>query len=227
MITERNRKAMKGFIFDLDGVLTDTAKYHYLAWKELARGLGFHFPIEQNERQKGVSRMASLEILLEAGGITDKTEAEKLALAEEKNNLYLKMIETITSADILPGISEFLERLKREGVKIALGSASKSGGMILEKLGIEKLFDAIVDGNLVSRPKPDPEVFLKAAKLLGLPPKSCIVVEDAKAGVEAALAAGSHVIGIGSREQLSAADAVLNDTWMLVDFDYERLFKKV
>lgn len=217
---------MTGFIFDLDGVIVDTAKYHYLAWKELARRLGFDFPIEHNERQKGVSRMASLEVLLEVGGITDKTEEEKLALADEKNGIYLTMIEELTSANILPGIPEFLSRLKQDGVKIALGSASKSGGMILERLGISDLFDVIVDGNLVSRPKPDPEVFITAAKLLGLSPRDCVVVEDAQAGVEAALAMGSRVIGIGTAKQLGKADVVLENTSMLEAFDYTELFRK-
>lgn len=215
---------MKAIIFDLDGVVVDTAKYHYLAWKEIGARMGIDLLAEHAERQKGVSRMASLEVLLEAGGIVSKTEEEKIALADEKNRIYLDMIQNLTEENILPGIPEFLTRVKRDGCKIALGSASKSGEFIIEKLGLRPMFDVIVDGNLVEKPKPDPQVFLQAQSRLQVPAKNCLVIEDAKAGVRAALAAKMHVMGIGTQEQLFEADAVLCNTELLAGYDYESLF---
>lgn len=198
----------KACLFDLDGVLVDTARFHYLAWKDLAQRLGFHFTEEDNERLKGVSRMDSLEILLEIGGIR-LSQDDKLMYATQKNNLYLTYIETMTPEDILPGALEFMKALRREGIKTALGSVSKNAALILEKTGLLLLFDAIVDGNLISRAKPDPEVFLKGAELLGVPASSCIVFEDAVAGVEAAHRAGMKCVGIGSPEILKDADLVV------------------
>lgn len=186
---------MKGAIFDLDGVLVDTAKYHYLAWKELAKELGFDFKESDNERLKGVSRMRSLEILLEVGGIT-ATEEEKQRMAEEKNNRYVEMLQSLDKSELLEGAEEYIRQLKREGVLISLGSASKNAPFILEKLEIKELFDAIVDGNSVSKAKPDPEVFLKGAEMLGLEPCDCCVFEDSQAGIDAARAAGCSVIAI-------------------------------
>ncbi len=198
----------KACLFDLDGVLVDTARFHYLAWKDLAQRLGFHFTGEDNERLKGVSRMDSLEILLEIGGIR-LSQDDKLKYATQKNNLYLTYIETMTPEDILPGALEFMKAVRREGIKTALGSVSKNAGLILEKTGLLPLFDAVVDGNLISRAKPDPEVFLKGAGLLGVPAHSCIVFEDAVAGVEAAHRAGMKCVGIGSPEILKDADLVV------------------
>lgn len=202
----------RAFIFDLDGVITDTAKYHYLAWKELAAGLGYDFPEEQGERLKGVSRMQSLEIVLESCRGLKLTQEEKEGFAEQKNEIYLHMIEGLTSADILPGIEIFLEKIKREGNLTALGSASKSGGKILDKLGIMPLFDVVVDGNVIRKAKPDPEVFLKAAEMLDTDPRHCIVIEDAQAGVKAAKAGGMYCIGIGEERYLKEADLVLEST---------------
>lgn len=196
---------MKGAIFDLDGVIVDTAKYHYLAWKELAERLGFFFSEEHNERLKGVSRMRSLEILLEVGNIT-ATEEEKLQMADEKNKRYVDMLATLDKSELLEGAEEYLKKLKSEGVLISLGSASKNAPIILEKLGIYDLFDAIVDGNNVSKAKPDPEVFLKGAEMLGLNPKDCCVFEDSQAGIEAARAAGCSVIAIDKSHILTDAD---------------------
>ena len=176
---------MKACIFDLDGVIVDTAKYHYLAWKDLADKLGFNFTIEHNERLKGVSRMDSLEILLEIGDIS-LTAEEKERYAHEKNELYRSYILKMERDEILPGILPFLDELKANDIKIALGSASKNAGTILEKVGITQYFDAIVDGTKVSKAKPDPQVFLLGAELLNVEPKDCIVFEDAEAGVEAA-----------------------------------------
>lgn len=214
---------MKAIIFDLDGVVVNTAKYHYLAWKKLAKQLGFEFDVAHNERLKGVSRMESLNIVLEVGGITGYSEEKKNELADRKNGYYLSMIEKLDQSEILPGIPEFLEKIRKAGYKTALGSASKSGGMILEKLGLMPMFDVVVDGNLVERPKPDPEVFTKAADLLGIPYEKCIVVEDAKAGVEAAHAGRMKCIGIGNPEILGAAEKVVGSTEGLMQVDLENL----
>lgn len=196
---------MKGAIFDLDGVIVDTAKYHYLAWKELAEELGFLFKESDNERLKGISRMHSLEILLEVGGIT-ATESEKERMAQSKNDRYVEMLDNLDKSELLEGAEEYLKKLKSDGVLIALGSASKNAPHILDKLGITELFDAIVDGNIVSKAKPDPEVFLKGAELLGLEPEDCCVFEDSQAGIEAARRAGCSVIAIDKGEVLKDAD---------------------
>lgn len=205
-------KVKQAFIFDLDGVITDTARYHYLAWKALAAGLGYNFPREQGERLKGVSRLQSLEIVLESCTGLTLTQEEKERLAEQKNNIYLHMIEKLAPGDILPGIENFLEKIKKEGYLTALGSASKSGKMILDTLGIMPLFDVVVDGNVIQNAKPDPEVFLKAAEMLDIEPGSCIVIEDARAGVQAAKAGGMYCIGIGEEKYLKEADLVLEST---------------
>lgn len=199
---------MRGAIFDLDGVIVDTAKYHYLAWRSLAERLGFEFTAAGNERLKGVSRVESLKILLEIGGV-EAGEAERLKMAEEKNKEYVEYISRLEPAEILPGAKEYLQQLRQQGVKIALGSASKNAAFILDRLGIAELFDAVIDGTKVSKAKPDPEVFLAASEALGLAPADCVVFEDAAAGVEAGKAAGCRVVGIGSSEVLFAADRVI------------------
>ncbi|MFF2909860.1 beta-phosphoglucomutase [Paenibacillus sp. NPDC057934] len=199
---------MKGAIFDLDGVIVDTAKYHFLAWAELARELGFEFTEADNERLKGVSRMRSLDILLEIGGL-DFPEEEKLAMADKKNRLYVEFITKLDESELLPGVKEYLTGLRERGVGIALGSASKNAMFILDKLNITELFDAVVDGNKVSNAKPDPEVFLIGAVELKLQPEECVVFEDAEAGVEAGKAAGMKVVGIGKPEILKEADLVV------------------
>lgn len=196
---------MKGAIFDLDGVIVDTAKYHYLAWRELAEELGFEFKESDNERLKGVSRMRSLEILLEVGGIT-ASEEEKQKMAQSKNERYVKMLDTLDKSELLDGAEQYLKKLRSEGVLIALGSASKNAPLILDKLGISDLFDVIVDGNSVSRAKPDPEVFLKGVELLGLEPRDCCVFEDSQAGIEAARRAGCGVIAVDKGGVLTDAD---------------------
>ncbi|MGO5053364.1 beta-phosphoglucomutase [Lachnospiraceae bacterium LCP25S3_G4] len=214
---------MKAVIFDLDGVVVNTAKYHYLAWKKLAAELGFEFDIIHNEKLKGVSRMESLDIVLEAGGIKELSDEEKMKLATRKNGYYMEMIEGIDESEILPGVLEFLKKTKAEGYLISLGSASKSGKMILEKLNIADHFDAIVDGNLVELAKPNPQVFIKAAELLNVPCENCIVVEDAKAGVEAALAGNMKCIGVGDTCILGAANIVVGSTDKLVDLELEKI----
>lgn len=188
---------IKAVIFDLDGVLVSTDELHYLAWKRLAEELGIAaFTRADNARQRGVSRMASLEVVLEK---TDRvfSDAEKLTLAECKNGYYVNSLTSLTPASLLPGARETLERLRAEGIRIALGSASKNAPAILERTGLASLFDAIADGHDVNRSKPDPQVFLVAAQKLGLPPEDCMVAEDADAGVEAARAAGMTVLAVG------------------------------
>ena len=200
---------IKACIFDLDGVIVDTAVYHYKAWKRLANELGFDFTEEDNERLKGVSRIRSLEIILELGKV-QKTEAEKEELAARKNAWYVDMISRMTPDEVLPGAKEFLQACIDAGIKTALGSASKNSGTILEKTGITHFFNAVIDGNKVSKPKPDPEVFLKGAEELGIPPANCVVFEDAIAGVEAAINGGMRAVGIGSPKVLTKANLVVS-----------------
>ena len=196
---------MKGAIFDLNGVIVDTASFHYLAWKRLADELGFYFSPTDNERLKGVSRMKSLDILLEVGNIS-ATDEEKIKMAEKKNKWYVESLKMLTQNDLLNGAKQYLESLRKKSVKIALGSASKNAPMILEKLHITELFDAVVDGNSVSNAKPDPEVFLKAAELLQLSPEECVVFEDSQAGIDAAKTAGMGTVAIDKSGVLKGAD---------------------
>jgi len=199
---------VKGCIFDLDGVIVDTAKYHYLAWKKLTSILNINFTKEDNERLKGVSRMASLDIILEIGNVVydDKMKEE---YADLKNKWYLDYINRMTPEEILPGSLEFISELKNAGIKVAIGSASRNTPLILERLAIRNLFDAVADGNIIIKAKPDPEVFITAAKMLGVSPADCVVFEDAVAGVEAALNAGMRCVGIGSEKILTTAHYVI------------------
>jgi len=201
-------KEVKACLFDLDGVIVDTAKYHYLAWKRLSQELGFDFTEEDNERLKGVSRMASLEILLSIGQVV-VSEEEKLSMAEKKNKWYVDYISKLKEDEILPGVKEFLTLLRENGIKVALGSASKNSMLILENLKLIPYFDAIIDGNKVSKAKPDPEVFLLGAKELGVNAEECVVFEDAEAGIEAAKRANMKAVGIGSIDVLNKADKVV------------------
>jgi beta-phosphoglucomutase len=195
-------------IFDLDGVLVDTAIYHYKAWKRLANQLGFDFTEEENEKLKGVSRVRSLELILEWGGVSKSAEEQK-QLADLKNSWYVEMIQEMQPDEILPGAKEFLEAARAAGLKTALGSASKNSETILQKVGLTHLFDVIIDGNKVTASKPNPEVFLKGAEALGIAPENCLVFEDALAGVQAALAGGMKVIGIGTTQNLPGANIVV------------------
>ncbi len=195
-------------IFDLDGVVVDTAKYHYIAWKSIANELGFDFTEEDNERLKGVSRMTSLDILLSIGGV-DLDQETKLKLADKKNKNYLEYILRMTPDEILPGVKEFMNELKSNGVKIALGSASKNAMTILNQLELTNYFDVVVDGTHVSNAKPDPEVFLKGAELLNVLPSECVVFEDAEAGIEAAVNGKMKCVGIGSPDVLGKANIVV------------------
>ena len=197
-------------IFDLDGVICDTAKYHYLAWKELADELGIPFTLKDNERLKGVSRMASLEIVLSLGNKENLSEEEKLAMAEQKNTRYVEMISKMERDEILPGVEKFLQELRECGIKIALGSASKNTAIIMERLGLREMFDYIVDGTMIARTKPDPEVFVKSMEYYGLKPEECIVFEDAAAGIEAGHRGGMRCVGIGKEEDLPEADYLIS-----------------
>ena len=187
---------IRGFLFDLDGVLVDTAQYHFLAWQRMAAELGIHFGEAENEQLKGVSRAESLNRILAWGGKT-LTDAEKQHWMALKNDGYLELVRGMPADDYLPGAHEFLRASRAAGIKVALGSASKNAPLILERLGWIPLFDALVDGNVVTASKPDPEVFLEGARRLGLKPEECVVFEDSEAGVEAARRGGMKVVGIG------------------------------
>lgn len=199
-----------GFIFDLDGVIVDTAGYHYLAWKKLADELGIEFTEEDNEQFKGVSRQRCLEILLEMGNIEVDPEQFESWL-KEKNEEYLTYIGKMDESEILPDVPKVLKYLIERNVPMALGSASKNAAPILEKVKLKPYFTSIVDGNAVTKAKPDPEVFLIAAKDLGVDPKHCIVFEDALAGIQAANTAGMISIGIGDPEILAEANFNFRD----------------
>ncbi len=201
---------LKGCIFDLDGVIVDTAKYHFMAWRRLAKELGFEFTLEQNEALKGVSRMASLEILLKTGGIS-MSEKEKEHLAARKNGWYVEFISGMTPDEILPGSIRLLKALRKQGILTAIGSASRNAGTILDGIKLRDMFDVIVDGNKIHKAKPDPEVFLRGAQEMKLHPSNCIVFEDAQAGIEAAIAGGMRCVGVGSPELLGKANLVIPD----------------
>lgn len=200
----------KGFIFDLDGVIVDTAKYHFLAWRTLANGLGIDFTEAENEQLKGVSRVESLNKILAWGNKTLSSEAFEAQMAK-KNDDYLKHIANMDASEILPDVPKVLNYLKANNQPIALGSASKNARTILQRVHLISDFNAIVDGNDVSKAKPNPEVFLIAAKQLGMLPEHCIVFEDSVAGVQAANTAGMISIGIGRKDVLHKADYVFAD----------------
>ena len=195
---------VQGVIFDLDGVIVSTDNCHYLAWKQMTDEEGLAFDRNVNERLRGVSRMESLEIILENASKTYTTQ-EKDAMAARKNAYYVKLIGKLTPADILPGTLALLHELQQRGVKIAVGSSSRNTPVILTQIGLQHTFDAVADGNQITHSKPDPEVFLLAARLLELAPADCLVVEDADAGVEAALAGGMKALGVGSAANNTSA----------------------
>ena len=198
-------KNYQGIIFDLDGVICSTDEYHYLAWKALADRLGIPFDRERNNLLRGVSRMDSLNIILEK---SDKTysDEEKTAFAEEKNTLYRQLLGRMSPADLSDDVRTTLEALRKTGAKLAIGSSSKNTPFILERIGLAGFFDAVADGNCITRSKPDPEVFLKAAEMIRLSPRDCLVVEDAHAGVQAAVAGGFDCAAMGdAKDDPSAA----------------------
>jgi beta-phosphoglucomutase len=199
---------IKACLFDLDGVIVDTAKYHFVAWRRLANHLGIDFSIAENEKLKGISRTDSLKLILDWGGIKI-TDNEILELATLKNTWYLELIEEMQEDEILPGVVDFLQSLKADHIKIGLGSASKNSETILKKINLLDEFDVIIDGTKVTQSKPSPEVFLKGAEALQVLPKNCLVFEDAISGVEAALNGGMRVVGIGESEILDKAHFVV------------------
>lgn len=200
---------IKACIFDLDGVIVDTAKHHYKSWQKIAHDLGFEFTEQQNEGLKGISRYDSLTKLLDIGGL-QKSEDEKQELCRIKNDYYLQIVQAMGRQEVLPGVLGFIKELKSEGIRIALGSASKNAKLILKLLGLTHEFDAIVDGNDVSKSKPDPEVFVKGAGLLGVDPNNTIVIEDSQKGLEAAVNGGFKTVGIGHPDILTIADIVFD-----------------
>ena len=199
---------IKACIFDLDGVIVDTAKYHYIAWKQLCNDEGFDFSEHDNEELKGISRVESLEILLNKGKIT-ATPEQKNNMLQKKNNLYVSFISKMNDTELLPGVVDFLKSCRLHNIKIVLGSASKNARMILDKTNLTPYFDAIIDGNSTSKSKPNPEVFLMGARAVGEQPENCVVFEDAIAGVEAAITAGMKAIGIGEKKVLTQAHHVV------------------
>ena len=210
---------IKACIFDLDGVIVDTAHYHFLAWQRLAKELGVEFTEEDNERLKGVSRMRSMEIIMELGDIT-LSPHEKEKLANKKNTWFVDYVERMVPEEIFPGVKLLIVKLREKGIKVGLASSSKNAKTVLQLLRIQNEFDAIVDGTMITHSKPDPEIFLLAAKKLGVDPKDCLVFEDAEAGVEAAVAAGMRCVGIGIYDQLHKADKILKKTG---EFEVEML----
>ena len=214
---EAEEVKIKGLIFDLDGVLVFTDKFHYQAWKTMADELGVYFDETINHRLRGVSRMDSLEIILERYEGPDLSLREKEKLAEKKNEIYRTLLESMTPDDVTKEVRDTLTKLREKGYKLAIGSSSKNAKFILEKVELKDAFDAISDGNNITKSKPDPEVFLKAAEYLGLPPKACMVVEDAEAGIEAAKKGGMYAAGIGEAAKSINADETLKTFSELVD----------
>lgn len=210
---------IKAVIFDLDGVIVDTAHYHYVAWQKLAKELGITFTEKENEKLKGVSRMRSLEIILELGGISLSDE-KKEELATKKNSWFVDYIEAIKPEEIFKGVKQMLNSLRENGYKVALASSSKNAETVLRLLEIKGFFDAVVDGTMIIKSKPDPEIFLLAASKVGVNPNECVVFEDAEAGVEAAIAAGMKCVGVGSADQLSKANFIVKST---ADFNISQL----
>ncbi|GMN08273.1 beta-phosphoglucomutase [Croceitalea sp. MTPC5] len=196
---------IKGFIFDLDGVITDTAELHYLAWKKLAEEMNWQFDRAVNERLRGVSRMDSLNIIKDHNNAT-VAEDRLLELATMKNDIYVASLDTLTPDDYLPGAKELLTHLRQEGFRVALGSASKNAAKVLEQLEAIGYFDIIGDGNSVSKSKPEPDIFLYGAEKLELKAEECIVYEDAEAGIDAAKAGGFYAVGIGPDDRVGHAD---------------------
>jgi beta-phosphoglucomutase len=202
---------IKACIFDLDGVIVDTARYHYLAWKRLAKELGIDLTLEDNERLKGVSRMRSMEIILEIGGISI-SEHEKERLANKKNTWFVDYIERMAPEEIFPGVKLLIKEMRELGIKTALASSSKNAKTVIQLLHIRNEFDVVVDGTMITHTKPHPEIFLLAADRLGVEPEACLVFEDAEAGVEAALAAGMKCVGVGSPVMLKEANRIVSTT---------------
>ena len=208
-MTTATRPKLKAVIFDLDGVLCDTSIYHARAWADLVRAQGHEPPADIEERVKGVSRMQSLRIAL-GENAAEYSEAELAAMAARKNDCYVQAIQGMTGANLFPGVPRLFRALREADIRIVLGSASKNARLVLDRLGITDRFDAIADGHTYSRGKPDPDVFLTAARMVGTEPAECIVIEDAEAGIEAALAGGFTAIGMGNPESLRKAHVLID-----------------
>ena len=214
----------KGFVFDLDGVITDTAKYHYIAWKELAAEIGIEIDLKFNEQLKGISRMDSLERILTLGNKNDAyTEVEKEALATKKNTHYVQLLQSLTPDDLLPGVKTFLDEAKAKNIPCAIASASKNAPFILDKLGVMQDFDTIVDPATLKKGKPDPEIFIQAALALGIEPAEAVGFEDAQAGIDGIKAAGMYAEGVYSGEELHGADVIVEK---LTDLNIDELLAK-
>jgi beta-phosphoglucomutase len=214
----------KGFVFDLDGVITDTAKYHYIAWKELAAEIGIEIDLKFNEQLKGISRMDSLERILTLGNKNDAyTEVEKEALAKKKNTHYVQLLQSLTPDDLLPGVKTFLDEAKAKNIPCAIASASKNAPFILDKLGVMQDFDTIVDPATLKKGKPDPEIFIQAALALGIEPAEAVGFEDAQAGIDGIKAAGMYAVGVYSGEELHGADVIVEK---LTDLNIDELLAK-
>lgn len=218
-------KKIEACIFDLDGVIVDTATYHYKAWKRLANEMGFDLTEKQNEQLKGVSRMKSLDILLQIGNVT-LSDKEKAKQAERKNQWYRAYIKEMKPEDIFAGTLRLMDELKREKVKIAIGSASKNARTIIERIQIESFLETIIDGNKITRAKPDPEIFLLAAHEMKANPENCIVFEDAQSGVQAANRAEMLSIGVGDKNTLSEADFVISGLHEINLSQLQEIFNK-
>ena len=219
--------AIQAVIFDLDGVITDTAHLHFLAWKALGDSLGVEVNLELNELLKGISRQESLEIILRETGIYDNfTATERQALADRKNRTYVASLESLGPQNLLPGIGDCLKDLKERDIKIGLASASQNAGVIIDKLGVKSYFDTIVDPRSLSKGKPDPEIYLKAAAALGLNPAKCTGVEDARAGLEAIRAAGMTAIALGQSLEHVPADYHFLSAKDLVNFNWDDIVSK-
>ena len=202
---------IKACIFDLDGVIVDTAHYHFLAWRRLAKEIGIELTEADNEQLKGVSRMRSLEIILELGRVSF-SEHDKENMANKKNTWFVDYLERMAPEEIFPGVRVLIKNIREMGIKVALASSSRNAKTVIQLLHIHQDFDAVVDGTMITNSKPDPEIFLLAARKLGVEPKYCVVFEDAEAGVEAALAAGMKCVGVGSPIQLGQANKVISKT---------------
>ena len=220
-VIRRTDMAKKAVIFDLDGVIVSTDGLHYKAWKAMADREGIYFDEVINNRLRGVSRMESLSIVLERAE-KSYTEEEKLEMATLKNEIYKESLSVLTPDDILPGVTPVLEKLRAMGVKLAIGSSSRNTPTILKQIGLGDFFDAVADGNQIKNSKPDPEVFLLAAELLGIPPEECVVVEDAFAGVDAAKAGGMKALGVGDAARYDKADIT---ALTLADIEPEKIIE--
>ncbi len=212
---------IKACIFDLDGVLVDTAHYHFLAWKRLAKEFDYELTEEINEELKGVSRMKSLEIVLQHANVSLENHKKQL-LADRKNGWFTEYVHNMNPNELFPGVRELFTELRKDSIKIGLASSSKNAKTIIEILGIQNEFETVVDGNMIVHSKPDPEIFLLAAKNLGIEPAACVVFEDAEAGVEAALGAGMKCVGVGNFTKLKRANRIVDS---IQNFNYRDLQK--